>query len=78
MNGRKRPSTSKTTSEAPPGYDPHKLMNKINNNFVVAAPAFRLMTSRPSSSKSTLPSYMQVKLIYKLFRLCMIGNHVKI
>lgn len=47
-------------SEAPPNFDPHKQMNKINNNKEISTPSFKLMTSRPSSSKTVLPTYMHV------------------
>jgi len=74
MNGRKV-SSGKIQPEAGPYYDPHKLMNKINNNKEVSVPSFRMMTSRPNSSKTTLPAYMQVKTLLNSFvSNCMIDN----
>ena len=39
-------------------FDPHKLLNKVNNHKKPSTPNFRLMTSRPRDP--VLPSYMKV------------------
>lgn len=42
-------------------YDPNKIFNKINNNFIQTSPNFDLMTSRPiSKPNDPLPFYMKV------------------
>jgi len=45
-----------------PTFDPHKVLDKINNYKKPQTPNFKLMTSRPDTGDS-LPTYMKVRLI---------------
>ena len=55
--GLERPST--VGDNGNPDYDPHKILDKINNYKKPQTPNFDLMTSRPNEGDN-LPSYMKV------------------
>jgi hypothetical protein len=44
-------------------FDPHKLLDKVNNYKKPITPNFDLMTSRPNDG-DPLPAYMKVLIIY--------------
>lgn len=46
-------------------YDPHRILDKVNNHVTPSTPNFNLMTSRPTSSPNDpLPFYMKVNAYY--------------
>lgn len=50
----------KTTEHQPNiNYDPHRVLDKINNYKATVSPNFDMMTSRPTD-EDPLPSYMKV------------------
>jgi len=56
-----RPRSSKRPTTTPAlemNFNPHKLLEKVNNHKKAPISNFRLMSSRPN--KNSLPSYMQV------------------
>ena len=57
-NGDNRPNTT-NNYELNINYDPHKVLDKINNYKRTVSPNFDLMTSRPNDP-DPLPSYMKV------------------
>ena len=56
-NSDNRPKTSDYYENI--NYDPHKVLDKINNFKKTVSPNFDMMTSRPNDS-DPLPSYMKV------------------
>jgi hypothetical protein len=62
VHSKSRDSRPRTTGHfnLDPEYDPHKVLDKINNFKKPSAPNFDLMTSRPNDP-DPLPSYMKVK-----------------
>lgn len=59
-NNDNRPKTSSNDLDI--NYDPHKVLDKINNYKKTVVPNFNLMTSRPNDN-DPLPAYMKVIFI---------------
>lgn len=57
-----RPKTSEY--EPRKDYDPHRVLDNINNFKKTVSPNFDLMTSRPTDG-DPLPSYMKVNYYFK-------------
>jgi hypothetical protein len=73
-SNRDRPTSDQYT---PLNYDPHKVLEKINNFKKAVSPDFNLMISRPSANDGDpLPSYMKV-IIFYYFSKFILGNQLK-
>ncbi len=57
-------------------YDPHKVLDKVNNHKKPNAPNFDLMTSRPNQPDS-LPCYLKVKFLFSFIILLLILNIIE-